>query len=94
MKKPQTQRILEALRDRGWINGRWFNNEMMISQYHTRIHELQKQGHEIEASTFVDDYGFKSYRLIKEYKPSRVKPLSEPSRLPGRKGPGLYRSQS
>ena len=61
----QADRILKKLKDYNgaWINGQYFNTTMMISQYHTRIHELQRRGHKIEGSSFTDEYGFKSYRL-------------------------------
>jgi len=66
----QADRILKKLKDYNgaWINGQYFNTTMMISQYHTRIHELQHRGHKIEGSSFTDKYGFKSYRLLTERK--------------------------
>jgi biotin operon repressor len=48
----------------GWVNGREFIQQMMISQAHARIKELQAKGYEIEASDFTDEYKFKSYRLV------------------------------
>lgn len=68
MKKGQRYKILKVLQDANgeWINGRYFNTTMMISQYHTRIKELQEEGYNIEPSTFRDEYRFKSYRLIKK----------------------------
>ena len=77
MEKTQAQRILEALKNaKGeWVNGRYFNNTMMVSQYHTRIHELQKRGHNVEASGFTDEYGFKSYRLKREQTQGRLMDL-------------------
>lgn len=62
----QQTKILEALEKSNgeWINGRFFNDTLHITQFHSRIHELQKKGYPIEASTFKDDYGFKSYKLI------------------------------
>lgn len=76
MKQTQAQRVLEALRsaDGGWVGGRYFLREMMLSQYHARIWELQRHkeyyGYEgiIEASDFKDTWGFKSYRLRIESK--------------------------
>jgi len=64
--KTQGERILERLQKANgeFINGRVFLHEMYISQYHTRIFELQKKGHKIEASDFRDQYGFVSYRLV------------------------------
>lgn len=47
----------------GWVNGRYFLQTMMISQYHARIFQLQEEGHDIEASDFTDEFGFKSYRI-------------------------------
>jgi len=49
-----------------WVNGRYFNNTMMISQYHARIFELQEQKYKIVPSPFTDKYGFKSYMLIEK----------------------------
>ena len=66
IKKPtQCEKVLKALEDAGgdWVNGRYFLHTLYLSQYHTRIHELQKDGHQIEASDFTDELGFKSYRL-------------------------------
>ena len=64
-KTSQCERILNVLKDSQgqWVNGQTFGREMMISQYHTRIWQLQKEGHNIEASKFTDKYGFKMYRL-------------------------------
>lgn len=67
IKKPtQCQRVLEVLQkaDGGWVNGQKFLREMMLSQYHARIKELQEDGYEIEGSPFTDEFGFKSYRLL------------------------------
>jgi hypothetical protein len=65
----QEERVLKVLEGaEGWVNGRYFLTQMMLSQYHARIHGLQKKGHQIEASEFTDEYGFKSYRLVKEPK--------------------------
>jgi hypothetical protein len=62
----QSEKILAELikADGQWVNGRRFCHVMMISQYHARIKELQGQDHKIEASTFKDEYGFKSYRIV------------------------------
>ncbi len=77
MKETQAERILKILQEKNgeWINGRYFNTTMMISQFHTRIHELQKRGHQIEASKFTDEYGFKSYRLVSEALPNGIRNL-------------------
>lgn len=67
LKKPtQCQKILQALQDANgqWVNGRYFLHTLYLSQFHTRIFELQEQGNRIEASIDKDEYGFKSYRLL------------------------------
>lgn len=69
--KSQEERVLAALQRAGgaWMNGQYFLREMMLSQYHRAIHNLQKKRDRyryegvIEASTFTDQHGFKSYRL-------------------------------
>lgn len=68
MRENQKEKILKALQEKNgeWINGRYFNDTFHITQFHTRIHELQKLGYGIEASNFKDEYGFKSYRLMSE----------------------------
>ena len=71
-KKTQATRILEILQraNGSWISGRYFLEEMQLSQFHARIFELVNNRKkyiyygEIEASDFKDSYGFKSYRLI------------------------------
>ena len=67
-KKPtQCDRVLAVLQNAngagGWVNGRYFLQTMLISQYHARIFQLQEDGHDIEASDFTDEFGFKSYRI-------------------------------
>lgn len=64
-KRSQALQILLMLLDaRGmWVNGRKMKH---FTQYHARIFELQEQGYNIEASTFFDEFGFKSYRLVKD----------------------------
>ena len=77
MKISQATRILKVLDDsRGeWINGRYFNDTMKISQYHARIHTLQKEGWKITPSEFKDEFGFKSYKLeLEEGKPPYKNP--------------------
>lgn len=71
--RTQCEKVLEVLRNAkgDWVNGNFFLREMFLSQYHTRIHELQKKGYKIEASTFLDEWGFKSYRLLEE--PEQIK---------------------
>ena len=67
----QSQKVLKTLEDAkgAWVNGQYFLRTLYLSQYHTRIHELQKKGHKIEASDFTDEFGFKSYRLPVEDQP-------------------------
>lgn len=70
----QENRILKVLQsNKGtWINGQKFIREMMITQYHRAIWNLENRDNiKIEHSDFKDDYGFLSYRL----------PLSEPEQL-------------
>lgn len=65
VKKPtQCQKVLAKLEEAegGWVSGRIFR-DMYLSQYHARIWELQRKGHNIEASETTDLFGFKSYRL-------------------------------
>jgi hypothetical protein len=66
MKKTQCERVLEVLQkaEGGWVSGRYFLQDMMLSQAHARIWELQRSGHKIEASDFTDQWNFKSYRLV------------------------------
>ena len=67
----QEQRILKVLQERKnqWVNGQWFLREMMLSQYHRAIHNLQHNKERfgyvgtIEASDFKDEHNFKFYRL-------------------------------
>lgn len=70
-KSKQTDRVLEALRyakanNTGWVGGQYFLHTMLLSQYHARIKELEEKGCVIEHSTFKDEFGYKSYRLISE----------------------------
>lgn len=67
----QEERVLDHLeKHRGqWVNGQFFLRQMFLSQYHRAIHNLQKKRDRyvyegnIEVSPFVDQFGFKSYRL-------------------------------
>lgn len=61
----QCDKVLKVLLDRRgqWISGRYFLQNMLLSQYHARVWELQKKGYKIEASDVTDEYGFKSYRI-------------------------------
>ena len=69
----QEERVLEELvRASGeWVNGQHFLHGLMLSQFHRAIWNLQKRRDRyaydgaIEASTFTDQFGFKSYRLVR-----------------------------
>jgi hypothetical protein len=63
--KTQEEKVLDALEaaNGAWVDGEYFLRGLYLSQYHARIHALQKKGHNIEASDFVNEHGFKSYRL-------------------------------
>lgn len=65
-KPTQATRILAVLQHaKGkWVNGRKFVQEMLITQFHSRIFELERQGYRIEHSEFRDAHGFVSYRLL------------------------------
>lgn len=63
----QNKKVLDALLDAQgeWVNGRYFLHTLYLSQFHTRIHELERDHHwNIEHSEFVDEHGFKSYRIV------------------------------
>ena len=64
----QEDRLLAALKaaEGQWVNGRYFLQTMMLSQYHRAIHNLEKRGEKIEHSDFTDEYGFKSYRIVQD----------------------------
>lgn len=69
-KLTQRQRVLEALRhaknqNDGWVNGQYFLRTLMLSQYHARIWELERQGYTIDRGA-KDEYGFCTYRLAAE----------------------------
>lgn len=61
----QAEKILQALDEANgaWVSGQYFLRTLYLSQYHARIFDLQRKGHTIEASPFVDEHNFKSYRL-------------------------------
>ena len=61
----QAEKILQALdaANGEWVSGQYFLRTLYLSQYHARIFDLQRKGHQIEASPFTDQHGFKSYRL-------------------------------
>lgn len=64
--KTQEEKVLEALQaaQGAWVDGEHFLRGLYLSQYHSRIHALQRKGHRIEASDFTNEHGFKSYRLL------------------------------
>lgn len=64
--KTQEQKVLEVLESAqgAWVNGEHFLRGLYLSQYHARIHSLQRKGYRIEASDFVNEHNFKSYRLL------------------------------
>ena len=64
----QHEKVLDALKGAkgGYVNGRYFARTLFLTQFHTRIKELQEKGYQIQASEFTDDYGFKSYRLVED----------------------------
>lgn len=67
-KPTQCQKVLKILEDADgdWVSGREFIQKHLLSQFHARVFELQRKGYKIEASEFTDEFGFKSYRLIRE----------------------------
>jgi hypothetical protein len=68
----QKRRIYDALiaAQGEWINGRYFLRELYLSQYHRAIWELENAPHfiKVEHSPFVDEFGFKSFRIVQETK--------------------------
>lgn len=69
----QAELVLEVLKRANgqWVNGQYFLRTMMLSQYHARISELKsnkggrfKYSGVIQGSSFRDEYGFMSYRLV------------------------------
>lgn len=72
----QEGKVLKVLMDNEgqWVNGQHFCRTMMITQYHRAIHNLENNskwinkylGYKIEHSDFVDEFGFKSFRIIKK----------------------------
>lgn len=64
----QAEKVLKALEDAhgAWVSGTYFLRSLYLSQYHARIFELQNRGHNIVASDFTDEHGFKSYKLVKD----------------------------
>src|SRR4051794_12666725 len=71
MPKEGTQewRVLRCLLDAegGWINKQHFIRDMYLTQAGRAIFELQNRFHwPVEASTFTDEFKFKSYRIVQE----------------------------
>jgi hypothetical protein len=65
----QEERVLDVLLNAqgDWVNGQYFLRQMFLSQYHRAIFNLQNRNHwPIEASTFTDEFKFKSYRIVQE----------------------------
>ena len=63
----QEKRILNVLlqANGAWVSGQYFLREMYLSQYHRAIFNLEKRdGVKIEHSSFTDEHGFRSYRII------------------------------
>ncbi len=59
------QKLLDA--DGGWINKQVFVRDMYLTQAGRAIFNLQNRFHwKVEASTFTDEFGFKSYRIVQE----------------------------
>lgn len=73
-KPTQEQRVLKALVDAQgkWVSGRFFLQDMLLSQYHARIFGLQKKGYVVEASDDRDRYGFKFYRISPNTQPIKL----------------------
>jgi hypothetical protein len=71
----QEARVLKVLieADGKWVNKQYFIREMMLTQAGRAIYNLennpewvkQYEGYKIDHSSFRDEFGFKSYRLIK-----------------------------
>lgn len=66
MKTTQKDKILNELReaDGGWVSTRYLKQQLLISECNGRLSELKNDGHDIETSTFKDEYGFRSHRLL------------------------------
>ena len=70
--KTQRERVLERLRDGGWIDGMEFlRTYPPITQFHARIWELQQLGYAIEGE-FIEGKNWKQYRLIAEPQPKET----------------------
>ena len=71
-KVTQEERVLAVLMlsPSEWINGQYFLRDMMLSQYHRALWNLIHKAYRykylgtIEVSSFVDSFGFKSYRYV------------------------------
>lgn len=70
--KTQMGRVLKVLLDANgdWINYQYFVRTMFLTQAHAVIWGLEnKHCWKIEHSSFTDDFGFKSYRILPEAQP-------------------------
>ncbi len=81
--KSQKERILDILRSAkakdgiGWVSGMYLENLVpKITQRHTRVNELKKQGYEIEGAYINPDQNWKYYRLVSE--PQKLPPAFNP----------------
>lgn len=71
----QEGRVLDVLREAkgDWINKQYFVRTMMLTQAGRAIYNLENEpkwkaeyeGYKIEHSDFRDQWGFKSFRLVK-----------------------------
>lgn len=65
----QERKVLDALlnADGGWVNKQYFVRTMFLTQAGRAIWNLENRFHwKIEHSDFVDEYKFKSYRIVQE----------------------------
>lgn len=77
----QADRILRALlkADGEWISGSYFLREMLLSQYHARIWDLEQRFNwTIEHSEAKDSYGFLSYKITKDGQKHHERSVAKP----------------
>lgn len=63
----QARKILDVLlkANGGWVNKQHFIRNIGLTQAGARIFELENELHwPIEHSTFTDEFGFKSFRIL------------------------------
>lgn len=77
-KQNETQegKVLEVLKknEGQWVNKQYFVRDLYLTQAGRAIFNLENKlkwkirylGYKIEHSPFTDDYGFKSYRIIRK----------------------------